>query len=845
MNKRWPEWQKILRHHQTSVVAALMLMPVVFMLVHSTDDWLRPFVLGQHMTTVLVGGFTLCMVGALFNFMINLSAPDEIGRANQQNLFAALGASLLAGFGYLYRAGTLHAEIFYFSTLSINGLIAYCLLYQTSINLSLSPRLANIVAGIHGGTLALLGLMAHYEGWSSSASLLVASGVLRDAMIGLFPLTVVALTRFNSRFRLSPNNFRESLALRLIPTPQNRIYLMQFYAITSFSFGYAIFSVAMATQSPPADEITNLPSFLPLYLLSLGWIPPTVGTLYQLHKNRDTQSRNILLANLAPEQARRFLLRHRSSQSNWAATIGLRTANFMIDHDPNDMVGQNLPSTLAQIRKDEIRRFVEKVLGNKLLHKRILGNQLYGSIDPEHSCHSCIDALRLIACIYIDAIPVVERRLKSLASLFPVIDPELADAVQPEGIEATMAQIEWIFHLDFDWVDQNLIHMANQMDYGVSADNLTLSHRYHVLSYLRKQNRLGNFVWLGEKVRERLLMEAPYLASTIETWPISMPEEETDVIIYLIKFEELIPRLQKYYNLEDTRQLINDYEPGKESRRILNMLDLQLTQTREPKRIMETLAALTSQQWRGFKEKDLALKVALKAFLKLRDMEVIDNPQNPLSATYRQKLLDVITTIGYPSQILHMAHMNKIRLRQVGQILEIARNPGHRRFIESWLLLTCINPHRYSALEIKDLVKLVESAIKEPNLKSREVVRTKAVEAFFNLAPCLSTPEESEMIRRLTNQLGQYLAEQQASIELCSFYLDAKIFLEDQIKESIPLEPATMQALGQHFNHLFATLGPKAPSIVGLTSRWRQLIQQQAQPAEMNLSTDSDLPQSA
>ena len=47
---------------------------------------------------------------------------------------------------------------------------------------------------------------------------------------------------------------------------------------------------------------------------------------------------------------------------------------------------------------------------------------LEGAIDPEPAVRPCIDALKMFACLYLDAGPLVERRIKGLVSLLPIVD---------------------------------------------------------------------------------------------------------------------------------------------------------------------------------------------------------------------------------------------------------------------------------------------------------------------------------------------------------------------------------------------------------------------------------------
>ena len=111
---------------------------------------------------------------------------------------------------------------------------------------------------------------------------------------------------------------------------------------------------------------------------------------------------------------------------------------------------------------------------------------------------------------------------------------------------------------------------TKKTNYEVSVDNIRLRDRQKIISILEKHNLTGNFIWVGERARERIVMEAPYLANVIEAWPMNIDQDSSDDmngVIFLIKFEQLIPRMQKYYNLELVRKSLKYYEPTTDARR--------------------------------------------------------------------------------------------------------------------------------------------------------------------------------------------------------------------------------------------------------------------------------------
>src|SRR5690606_17093066 len=137
--------------------------------------------------------------------------------------------------------------------------------------------------------------------------------------------------------------------------------------------------------------------------------------------------------------------------------------------------------------------------------------------------------------------------------------------------------------------------------------------RIRVFDYLKSKNRIGNFIWIGASARERLLQEAPMLSQIVQAWPVPMGKNE-EHLVFLIKFEELIPRLQKYFGLEEKRAHLQDYEPSQEAVRFLSVVDLQLQNSSNLQSLYQVISALASFPWRGFREKDRALNAVKRTY---------------------------------------------------------------------------------------------------------------------------------------------------------------------------------------------------------------------------------------
>jgi hypothetical protein len=653
------------------------------------------------------------------------------------------------------------------------------------------------------------------------AKLLSLVGVLREATVAILPLILLGANFLAPSLRTQdpssawrqylwiPRGTRHGLTL-FFGIWGAAVLDLIFLAITSPTEGFFLELGAADVYSWGATTLCWLP---------LAWN----GTIaYARHLRADHETK--ALSRFTGFHAQRFYRRYYEESTTWAATTGMRTTNFFIDHDPYDEATSNLPATIAHIRGEEILSCVKKLLDNRLLYHRALGNQIQGVIDPESVYRPCLEVMTLFACIYLDAAPLVERRLRGLGALLPILDPDLAKLVTAERIRESLGKINWLFQFEYDWMDQQIVTTEHGTHYAVTTTTAKSSTKHRVLSYLREKHRLGNFILMGERARERILMEAPYLAHVIEAWPISISEKE-DIIIFLIKFEELIPRLQRFYGLDEARQVLKDFDPSPESRQFINMSELQLSQTKVLADVAPLIDGLRQFPWNGFAEKDLALRFVVTCFEQASRLGEGLAQQTAATSQLQSRFLRVLEHIGYPSQILHVAHLNKMRLRDAKRLAEVARNKEDERFEEAWLFLASMEAGRYSPEDLAHLLGVILTTLSDKTLRKQPMVRAKICEAFFNVAHLVSSVETALLTKGI-NKMGVFLVDIAAEPALMNFYLDGKLFLEEQLKENLPLSHGTTEKLARYFSFLFNKLGPDSPQIVSLGSRWKSLMAQ-------------------
>ncbi len=771
-------------------------------------------------------GLSVCLLFATFLSMISSTSMRDRAPLLDSCFITCAISLILSLMEIVNQNKTLDPNQYVYASTALNAILVYNLSQIMLSLLRVSGRWPSTIALISSITFISIALLSKHDLRQGGFSeMLLILGILAHLLLALIPFVLLILTYALPTTRLVPNDFKQSLEARFFSKDEAKDLKYTFYGIWLIEL--ATFTVAMAlyvTQFGGDTLSSTSDPHFPISQVHLSWIPLILLSLVILREEASLNQQNSNLSALVSRQAKRFLQRYHHNHRNWATTVGMRTANYMIDHDPNEDAKAVLPSYMVRIRQSQIQLMCRDLLGDILMDDRVVANQIYGTIDPESSIRCCTDVLLLFTAVYIDGIPMVESRLKNLVRLFPILDAELASKITTDIIENSLGKIQWFFHVDFDWVDQHMITTDYKADYNVSIDNLRLRDRQRILGFLQEHNLMGNFIWVGEKARERIILEAPYLSNIIEAWPIKIKESddrEVDSVIFLIKFEQLIPRMQKYFNLEEVRKKLRYYDPSLESRRMLNIIDLEIEQSNSQKDIWDILSLINNYPWQGFKEKDLALELVLKSYERFQDRE----PKNQIKDKILERFVDTIQNIGYPSQEIHAAHLDKMRIRQADSISKTCLSRSHPRFNEAWLLMATTSTRNFSNEELIILLGTIEKAIKDKVIRKKPIVIKKASEAFFNVSQEMSN-QHINIINQVANSIVQFLIEMNANPDQFCFFMDAKIFLETNLKESVSLHTETLNQMQAYFAQLYDRYGSDSSTVISLSSRWRILMNQ-------------------
>jgi len=711
---------------------------------------------------------------------------------------------------------------FYFNVSLIGQiLITFCIVYVICNKLRIYGLATKNVPFAAAGILAAFGLISyatHY--WNSLDKAAAQLSFIRDITLLIAPICLLAFFSLKMNVRLNKTSVKQSLLLRL-PDLQNQRDTVAWKLLSGGVLVSAL--INMTIHMSAIDSIAG--HFADsLLVFNLGFFGLIYQQISELKVFTAEQKHGDFSARISPLSAQRFLKRHQTEKNTWAATSGLKTSNYLIDHDPGAILHKNLPASIMQLRSDEIQRCVNDVLGPLNLHNHVVGHRVLGVIDPESSIRSCVDTLKMFAALYLDATPLVERRIKGLIALLPIIDSGLDGIMKTKDIDNLIRRNLWFFHFNFTWIDQHVVHTPKSTRYDVRMATLSSRIRHTMFEHLEKTGGVGNFVWISNEARDRLLHEAPALKNVIETCPISNSKDKDELLMFTLKFEQLIPRLQRYFDLDTMRRSIMDFEPSQESLKLLNLMNLQFSKTRSVGEVRDVLKSITTVPWRGFREKDQALQLILKAHKALNNLlnegKNICSENSERFDAQKSELLNAVQTIGYPSQILHNAQIDKITLRDIEKLTKVAVNENHSRFHESWLLLSTNDYQRLGSEELIKIVGFIAGVASSRKITKHRIVQIKSVDALVNITRSLNN-EHLPIVEDCFGKIGSWFADEKVDSDICCLYLDAHTFISDLFNKNVVIPAPVLDQLDQYFQNLQSQLSSNHPKIIAILSRWQ------------------------
>jgi hypothetical protein len=272
-----------------------------------------------------------------------------------------------------------------------------------------------------------------------------------------------------------------------------------------------------------------------------------------------------------------------------------------------------------------------------------------------------------------------------------------------------------------------------------------------------------------------------------------------------------------------------DFEPSIESAKLINIFKLQASQAHSAEAMIYLIDALASYPWRGFKEKDQALKIIVLAHQfashVLATCEKNGTTLPPDILKLQNHIQDSVEKIGYPAQILHHAQLQKIALRDIQKLIESAKNVFEARFDESWVLLSALDFRRYSVQERSIVLALLEDHDVMVRVLARLEVQSRYIYATVNLIKAeLNLDRVVVDINKIFSQLILVLCSKTPTAETFTVLLDSLTFISQLAGKEIALSPDARAALDTSIQPFESS---RADYASALWSRWNELRQRQ------------------
>lgn len=294
---------------------------------------------------------------------------------------------------------------------------------------------------------------------------------------------------------------------------------------------------------------------------------------------------------------------------------------------------------------------------------------------------------------------------------------------------------------------------------------------------MRNLHALGNFIWIGKGGQEKLLQEAPSLQNIMTPHQIKM-RGDREFLIFSMKFEELIPRLQRYHALDDFRKKITDFEPNKAAQKLLNIFLLQLNNAKDVQERIRIADIIASYRWRGFREKDMALRLLVSTYEFITASQNIKELPSVDMNDVKKRLYDAISRIGYPSQLMNQAHMYKIELRRLHNLQIAALDPAHPWHRESWATLASLNYKNIGTEEMKVLQSIFARVAKHKQIFDSSAVQARLLDCITALIKFQTQTTQPPDVRLLLEVINAIVASKNITHESACVLLDNLNYVE-------------------------------------------------------------------
>lgn len=647
------------------------------------------------------------------------------------------------------------------------------------------------------------------------------------ALVFLAPIATLIGSSFSPELRLDEQSFFESAKRRISHhnlANHERALFFSILVIELVSVCILAGQYNLSYGNNASKITTNFHQ--PFFHGHFSWIPLLVISITLFKKSIQRRLQSAKLSALVKPQIKRLFERQDFNNTDIATSVGMRTASFMINFDAGGILKKQLPAFSLRFRGHEVLNTVRNIFEEKLLGEQLNESSIVGAIDPEQSSTPCVDLLKGLAVLHLDGISLVEKRIKNLVKLFPILDQDLAKIISSENVNESLNKAKWHYTLRFDWIEQAITNNALRTEYLLQIENSETKKNDVTTISLDRNQKLHSLIILDKTALNRLSFEAPHLISIIETFKpkMSAESEHVEEEIFYVRLEKLIPRLHKFYNIEKIRKNLASFPIETKSEKDFEFIDSQIKKAANHKDMQNILVFFEGKTWSGYQEKDQALDLLIAAFERLR---VIDLSENHRSKNTK-RILSLIESIGFPCQALYYAHQKKLLIRETNTLANICLNPKHPRFHEAWILASTLNMEKYSNEQILSLLLVIDDITSKPASSQDGIIKFKISEAFFNIASYLKVSSHDQLSATF-NQLIKFACKENFPIEVLNFLLDGYIHLRKDKGISIEFSEAGLMHL-ENFVEIMENNQIKdsfeANSII---SRWKLIKQERSE----------------
>lgn len=821
----------------------LMASGTGFIASQPSGDVLR---LGSAVVVMIIASMAVGVLALVLN-----SLRDEGSWEDFLPTLASVCGPLVAAFEMVQYYQQHDVYFMYALMLPLQGLFVFAVTRLLAGAFHLQGAYASLPAWIVTGLLALWGLATIlFQSWVPLAKTSPYLGAVREGCLALAPVVICGYCLVARSLWADPQRRWYSLSLRLRSLVRDPWLLMSTLAMGCGSMVTAGFHVLVIAGGRERGWLDGWPEAFPYSAFNFAWTGIALVTMREFTSHLQARALTMHLVGGVGGAAQRFFVRSMTGSRLGARVLGVRTSLLFVDHDPRHGIVEHMPAALAQMRGEEVYRQVHAILAGQDLSLHTVGSQLTVAVDPEQSMHPVLDAIRVCAVVEAEGSSRVRSVLDVWLRVLPLVNPSLIQGLDSARTKEHLEQHRNLHFIDYDWVDQHLIHTHHVTRYGVRYGGLSAATREAMARFQLKKDRLGQaWIWLSRRAYDRLALESHFLWVLGQSVDLGTGRDDSESRgggeFVVLPLKRVVEALTQFYDYEVLRSVLSPKRSRREAMAFRDAVGHKLSTAASFKVLLQLAGATASFSWQGFDEKNAALDLLSLIGERGERIRSDGRGDDREFGALRKVLLSGIQTIGYPQQLLHLAQTEKMEKRDVDLLIEHAVRPWHGRFQEAWVLLaTVVIPASDSAWSSRVLAWL-EAVAENPVLRGRIFVQAKACEVLANVAHQLPLEHVRSRVVPILDRFLIWFVDVRAEAPICGLLMDVKRSLEIRWNRRFASNERVVLAVGAYFNDLHRRHGRQDPWINALLSRWEVFLESGSVHGTHATATDSSAKRSS